>query len=91
MKRRKAELESEIARLTAGLASGIHSPAVMAEIAKREREIAEFADRLLSSNSASVRSRVKRLRETAVDPDSGSPPLPEYRYHARQSAPREAY
>jgi hypothetical protein len=67
MKRRKAELESEIARLTAGLASGIHSPAVMAEIAKREREIAEFADRLLSSNSASIRSRVKRLRETAVD------------------------
>lgn len=67
MKRRKADLESEIARLAAGLASGIHSPAVMAEIAKREREIAEFADRLLSSNSASIRSRVKRLRETAVE------------------------
>jgi site-specific DNA recombinase len=67
MKKRKADLESEIARLTAGLASGIHSPAVMAEIAKREREIAEFSDRLLSSNPQSIHSRVQRLRDMAVN------------------------
>jgi site-specific DNA recombinase len=67
MRRRKRELESEIARLTAGLASGIHSPSVMAEIMKREREIAGFSERLLSSNSASIRSRVKALRAKALN------------------------
>jgi hypothetical protein len=43
--KRKAELEIEIQRLTAGLASGIHSPTVMAEIARREQEISAITDR----------------------------------------------
>jgi site-specific DNA recombinase len=66
MKRRKGELEAEISRLAAGLASGIHSPAVMGEISKREREIADISDRLLSSRPDSIRLRVKALREQAM-------------------------
>ena len=67
MKKRKAELEAEVQRLTAGLASGIHSPSVMSEIAKREREVSEISDRLLSSRPESIRSRIKKLRERALE------------------------
>jgi site-specific DNA recombinase len=66
MKRRKAELDAEISRLTAGLAGGTYSPAVMREIVRREQEIAEISNRLLSSNSDSVRMRVKSLRDKAM-------------------------
>ncbi len=66
MQKRKAELEAETARLAAGLASGLYSVTVMAEIARREREIAEIGDRLLSSKPSSVRSRIKALRENAL-------------------------
>ena len=67
MKKRKAELEAEIQRLTAGLASGIHSASVMGEIAKREREVSEISDRLLSSRPESIRSKVRKLRANALD------------------------
>jgi site-specific DNA recombinase len=66
MRKRKVELESEIARLTAGLASGIHSPAVMAEIAKRESEISGISDRLLASGPDSVRSQIKGIRSFVI-------------------------
>jgi hypothetical protein len=66
MRKRKAELESEAARLTAGLASGLYSVTVMTEIARRERELGEISDRLLSSRPDSVRSRIKKLRENAL-------------------------
>ena len=66
MRKRKADLEAETARLTAGLASGLYSVTVMAEIARRERELAEIAERLLSSGTDSIRFRVKKLRETAL-------------------------
>jgi hypothetical protein len=61
-KKRKSEVEVEIQRLTAGWASGIHSPAVIAEIAKREQEISAITDRLQSSKPESIRMRVKALR-----------------------------
>lgn len=66
LRKRKAELESETARLAAGLASGLYSVTVMAEIARREREIAEIGERLLSSGPDSVRSRIKKLRDDAL-------------------------
>ena len=66
MKRRKVELETETARLAAGLASGLYSVTVMAEIARRESEIAEIGNRLLSSGQESVRFRIKKLRENAL-------------------------
>ena len=61
-KKRKGDLEIEIQRLAAGLASGIHSPAIVAEIGKREQEISEITDRLQSSKPESIRTRVKALR-----------------------------
>jgi len=66
MRKRKADLDIQIRNLTDGLAMGIHSPAVMSEIAKREREVAEISDRLLSSQPQSVNSRIVRLREKAM-------------------------
>jgi site-specific DNA recombinase len=66
MKRRKEEIGIEIQRLTAGLATGISSPAVMSEIATREQEISEISVRLLSSEPASLRSRIKNLRAAAI-------------------------
>lgn len=66
MRKRKAELESETARLAAGLASGLYSVTVMVEIARREQEIAEIGESLLSSGMDSVRSRIKKLRENAL-------------------------
>ena len=66
MKKRKAELQAEIGRLTAGLATGFHSPTVMAEIAKREQEISDISDRLLSSKPESVRSRIAALKQGAL-------------------------
>jgi hypothetical protein len=66
MKTRKAELQAEIGRLATGLASGLYSPAVMGEITKREQEISEISDRLLSSNPESIRSRIGALKQSAV-------------------------
>jgi site-specific DNA recombinase len=66
MKKRKVELQSEIRRLTAGLATGFHSPAVMAEITKREQEISDISDRLLSSKPESVRSRIAALKQNVA-------------------------
>jgi site-specific DNA recombinase len=66
MRKRKADLESEIERLAAGLASGIYSVSVMAEIARREREVREIGDRLLSSEPDSVRIRIEKLRENVL-------------------------
>jgi site-specific DNA recombinase len=67
MKAQKAELEARIQRLVSGLATGIQSPAVMGEIANCERQLAAISDRLLSSTSDSVRTRIKRLREQAME------------------------
>jgi site-specific DNA recombinase len=66
MKAQKSELEAKIRRLVAGLATGIESPAVMGEIANCERQVAAISDRLLSSTSDSIRTRIKWLREQAM-------------------------
>jgi hypothetical protein len=58
-----AKLEAEIQRLTAGLATGVHSPAVMGEIAKRESEISRIAEQVLGSGPESVEGHVANLRE----------------------------
>jgi hypothetical protein len=66
MKKRKEQLEIETARLADGLARGLYSVTVMAEISRREREISEISDRLLSSKPDSVRSRIKKLRDVVL-------------------------
>jgi len=54
LQRRRTELEAEVSRLVAGLASGTHSPAIVAEIGRREREIGAITERLAPSNPVSV-------------------------------------
>jgi hypothetical protein len=66
MRKRKADLEAETARLTAGLASGRYSVTVMGEIARRERELADISEHLLSSGDDSVRFGIKKPRENAL-------------------------
>jgi site-specific DNA recombinase len=66
MKKRREQLEIETARLADGLARGLYSVTVMAEISRRELEISDISDRLLSSKPDSVRFRIKKLRESAL-------------------------
>ncbi|MGC2333748.1 MAG: zinc ribbon domain-containing protein, partial [Candidatus Acidiferrales bacterium] len=66
MRKRKGELDIQIANLADGLAMGIHSPTIMVEIAKREREVSEISDRLLSSRPESIHSRIEKLRTTVI-------------------------
>lgn len=65
MRKRKAKLQTEVANLATVLAS-VHSPTVIDEIARREREISEIGERLLSSDADSIRSRVKTVRAKAL-------------------------
>ena len=48
--------------MVAGLASGMHSPAIAGEIGRREREIGAITERLAASNPVSVRARVRAMR-----------------------------
>jgi site-specific DNA recombinase len=66
LRQRVSDLESEVGRLTDGLASGIHSPAVIGAIREREREIGAITERLAASNPVSVRARVRELRATML-------------------------
>src|ERR1700723_2143869 len=52
LRQRVSDLESEVGRLTDGLASGIHSPGVIGAIREREREIGAITERLAASNPA---------------------------------------
>ena len=66
MRKRKAKLQAEVANLAKVVASGVHSPTVIAGIAEREREISDISDRLTSSDTGSIRSRVEKLRAKAL-------------------------
>jgi hypothetical protein len=66
MRRRKAELEAEIANLVTALAKGSKSPAIIGEITKREQEISDISDRLLSAKPDSIHSRIDKMRLMAT-------------------------
>jgi hypothetical protein len=66
MRKRKANLEDQTIRLTAGLASGPNSVTVMAKTAWCEKGTRHISERLLSSGTDSVRFRIKKLRENAL-------------------------
>jgi site-specific DNA recombinase len=66
MQQRKQKLESEVSRLAHSIAEGFDSVTVRAEIAKREREMSEIADRLLTSRPDSVRSQIKNIRTFVI-------------------------
>jgi site-specific DNA recombinase len=66
MRKRKAELEREIANLTQAVAQGDFSLALRAALAAREREIGEITAKLLESRPDSLRVRLRDIRSFVV-------------------------
>lgn len=66
MRRRKDELEREVANLAHAVAQGDFSPALRAALADREREIGEITAKLLESRPDSLRAKLQNLRSFVV-------------------------
>jgi hypothetical protein len=66
MRRRKLKLEEEVSRLSRAIADGHYSPAIMADITVRERELAEITNRLLESHPDSIDSQLKNIRQFVI-------------------------
>src|SRR5262249_596951 len=64
MRRRKAELDREIANLANFVARGDVSPGVRAALVERERELNDITAKLLESRPDSVRARLRAIRAT---------------------------
>ncbi len=62
MRRRKDELEREVANLTHAVAQGDFSAALRAALVEREREIGEITAKLLESRPDSLRVKLQNLR-----------------------------
>src|SRR5271157_6068262 len=62
MRRRKDELEREIANLAHAVAQGDFSPALRAALVEREREIGEITAKLLESRPDALRVKLQNLR-----------------------------
>ena len=66
MRRRKVELEREVANLTQAVAQGDFSPALRAALVAREREIGDITARLLESRPDSLRAKLRDIRSFVV-------------------------
>lgn len=62
VRQRKAQLEEEIRNYTRALADG-YSPAITAEVAAREKELAAITDRLVSGEAGSIQARLAEIRQ----------------------------
>ncbi len=62
VRKRKAELETELRRLTAAVAESGHSAFLLEAITERERELRNLTERTLSGEPGSVRASVDELR-----------------------------
>jgi len=63
VRRRKVELEAELARLTQAVAMGGNLPSLIEAIAEREKELKEIAGRLVGSEPDSIKASLRGLRE----------------------------
>ena len=63
MRRRKAKLESELRNLGQAFVTGLDSPTLRAEIAKREAELSSITQKTLGRNKDSVHAQVSGLRK----------------------------
>jgi len=61
MSRRAGATQTEIANLASVIASGRHSPALLAELEKRERRLEEISDELLATDSRGIDARLKEI------------------------------
>jgi site-specific DNA recombinase len=65
MRRRKAELEEQIANLVSVLAKGVSSAAIINELAKLEREVSDITESFASLEPNFVPSRINQMRHLA--------------------------
>lgn len=63
LRRRKEQLEEEIGRFTDAIARGGPLDSLVLEVAKRDAELKAITNRLLSSNAASIDSKLEEIRE----------------------------
>ena len=61
MSRRAGATQTEIANLASVIASGRHSPALLAELEKRERRLEEISDELLATDSRGIVAQLKEI------------------------------
>ncbi len=61
LREERERLKNEIGNLAGVLASGRHSPALLAELEKRERRLEEISDELLAPDGRGVDARLKEI------------------------------
>jgi len=61
LREEREQLKTEIANLACVIASGRHSPALLAELEKRERRLEEISDELLATDSSGIDARLKEI------------------------------
>jgi len=66
MRKRKLQLEAELARLVNAIAEGQPSQSVMTAIGERERELQAITNKLLEPGPGSLRATLDELRTFAV-------------------------
>ena len=67
MRQRKTRLEVEVRRLVAAVSEVGHSKALLQELARKEGELQEITDRLLSDTHESIEARVGEIRTLVMD------------------------
>jgi hypothetical protein len=61
LRKEREQLKTEIANLASVIASGRQSPALLAELEKRERRLEEISDELLATDSRGIDARLKEI------------------------------
>jgi chromosome segregation ATPase len=61
LREEREQLKTEITNLACVIASGRHSPALLAELEKRERRLEEISDELLATDSRGIDARLEEI------------------------------
>jgi site-specific DNA recombinase len=67
MRQRKTRLDVEVRRLVAAVSEGGHSKALLQELARKEGELEEITNRLLSDSHESIEARIGEIRTLVMD------------------------
>jgi len=67
MRQRKERLGTEVRRLVTAVSEAGHSKVLLAELARKEAELQEITDRLLSNSQESIEARVGEIRTLVID------------------------
>ena len=61
LREERERLKNEISNLAGVIATGCHSPALLAELEKRERRLEEISDELLATDGRGIDARLKEI------------------------------